>query len=102
MPSFVEMVYQKLKADIQENKKSLMNLEVKSENAGYALELRELTLSEANSEISSLTGWAIAIITDGRKDGEPATSGTGCVAILDQGQSPAVWLRTSDYSVVVT
>lgn len=40
----------------------------------------------------------MVFVSDGRKDGEGAGNGTGCVAIYDS--AAADWLRTSDYSSV--
>ena len=74
----------------------------RSERSGAAFEFRVVTLVEANIEIPFITGWAILIITDGRKTGEGIGLGTGVPAYLDQGQSPAKWLVFRDDSEVLS
>ena len=98
----LEHVYKILKDSVKQSDRRIDTLEQNTETSGSAFQLRELTLSEANTEIPDITGWAYAIITDGRKNGEGAGFGTGCPAYLDQGQTPAVWLRFSDDSAVAT
>lgn len=102
MSDLLSMVFQVMKqqsADLRKEQEDIIRF---SEVAGYAQELLPMTLAEANAEIANISGAALIWISDGRKDSEGAGNGTGCVAVLDVGQAPAVWLRTSDYSAVVT
>lgn len=101
MSDLIDIVHKQIQDQYRQVLADFEQLKLDSETAGFAQELRQTTFSEANTEKTSITGVALLWISDGRKDGEGAGLGTGVVAVLDQGQSPAEWLRTSDYTLVV-
>ncbi len=102
MSDVLEKVFTELQNQINVERAEREKLTKRSEVAGTVQELRELTFADASASIPSVTGWAVAVITDGRKTGEGAGLGTGCVAYLDQGNGPVVWKRMSDDVAVAT
>lgn len=102
MPSdALEMAFHEMQTIAKQQSQQIQRLRSLTESSGYAFELRQLTLAEANAEIPSITGVAFVWISDGRKVGE-GSPGTGVPAYLDQGQVPAVWYRFADDTAVVT
>lgn len=96
MKDVLETLFSDLQTQIGVERTEREKLTKRSEIAGTVQELREVTFAEAATEIASTTGWALVVITNGRKTGEGVGAGTGCIAYLDQGNGPVVWKRISD------
>lgn len=103
MAQLIQAQVRRLKESVSENTDDIERVEILSENAMTTWTFREYTLAEApldSDPDTTMNGFAMAIISDGRKPGEGAGSGTGVVAMYDPTQDD--WLRSSDYTSVVT
>jgi len=98
----VKAQIRKLQESVLENTENIRETRVLTEHSLTTWTFREYTLANAPLAAQGMLGFAMAIISDGHKDGEgpsPAI-GTGVVAMYDPTQDD--WLRTSDYTVVTT
>lgn len=100
----VEMVWNALQAEIQRVSRDVQQMRVQYERAGVADGIPAYTLATAplaaDGGLANGTSYiTVAWISNGRKSGEGAGSGTGVLAVYQS--STNQWLRLTDYTAVV-
>lgn len=87
---------------LREEQKVLRQKQERKRTSQNTRALLRYALSELPTASSDLEA-RIVFVTDGRRSGQTAGNGSGCIAICakETGSSTYNWLRTDDYSVVV-
>lgn len=93
--AMTQLMFDTLRTEIDALTDSFIRLESR-DIIGTAYGFPQVTLAEAPT---GLTDFECRIITNGRKPGEGAGTGTGVMAMYNPATN--TWLRTDDYSAVV-
>ena len=101
MPDPAAVAFQRLRESIKTNNRRLDELTSKSERAGSAYTVRQYAYADRplQSNGDNITGFAMAIITDGLDVGE-TTPGTGVLCMYKEAADD--WYRVADNTVVAT
>ena len=89
-----------LKQDLLRQQNLVQEQKRKTERSMIGWSFNNFLLSEAPTLAEGMTGFAVAFITDGRKQGEGAGNGTGIMAYYDVASDS--WLKFSDDTAVLT
>ena len=89
-----------LKQDLLRQNELLQEQKRKTERSMIGWSFNNYVLADAPLLADGMTGFAVAFITDGRKEGEGAGLGTGILAYYDFASD--TWLKLSTDTAVLT
>lgn len=96
----VRAQFNRLKKEIQANVTLTQEQKRKTERSMIGWSFNNYALADAPLAADGMTGYAVAFITDGRKQGEGAGNGTGIPAYYDFATD--TWLKFSTDTAVLT
>lgn len=96
----VKAQFNRLKKQLENNVTLTQEQKRKTERSMIGWSFNNFLLSEAPLAAQGMTGYAVAFITDGRKQGESANNGTGILAYYNPATD--TWLNFRDDTAVLT
>lgn len=96
----VKARFERLKKEIDTTSKLATEQKRKTERSMIGWSFNNFTLAEAPLAADGMTGYAVAFITNGRKQGQGAGAGTGILSYYNPATD--TWLNFRDDTAVLT